>query len=333
MESDPPPPPKRSLKQFLYLYFTGICMGAADVVPGVSGGTMAFIMGIYEELLDAIKSFNVKLIKLVLGFKVKAVLTHIPFPFLIVLLAGIGTSVVLLVKTIEKLLNDYDGNGRAFLFAFFFGLVVASIIVLARRVKWSSRTGVAFVIAAIISFLICLQTPAQTPSTQVVVFFSGMVAICAMILPGISGSFILLILGQYDHIMGSIDAFIDALKEMNLGELGSLLLGTILPFAVGAAIGLLAFARILSWLLHRWHMVTLATLTGLMTGSLVKIYPFKEVLGWGMDRHGDQYPVKEAFLAPAFDATCWTALGLAVAGFILILVIEVIQAKVMPSEA
>lgn len=332
MESKTPTRKKRSLREFAYLYFTGICMGAADVVPGVSGGTMAFIMGIYQELLDAIKSFNRTLVKLVLGFRIRAIFTHIPFPFIIVLLGGIGTSVVLLVKSLEKLLNDYEGHGRVFLFAFFFGLVVASITVLARRVTWSKRTGVAFLVAAVIACAICLLSPAQTATTPVIVFFSGMIAICAMILPGISGSFILLILGQYSHIMGAIDSFIDALKAMDFAEMGSLLFSTILPFAIGAAIGLLAFARLLSWLLARWYMVTLATLTGLMTGSLVKIYPFKKVIEWGMDRHADPYPVKEAFLAPALDATCWTALGFAVAGFVLILLIERMQARLLPAN-
>ena len=304
---------KRGLKENLYLFLTGVCMGAADIVPGVSGGTMAFIMGIYEELLDAIKSFNVKLVRLALGFKIKACFDHVPWQFLLVLGSGILITLKLLADVVHGILGD--PTGKIYLYAFFFGLVVASIVTLSRHLKWNVSAAVAFVIGTGVAWIIVGQVPAEMPHTAPYIFFSGMIAIMAMILPGISGSFILLILGQYAFVVG-------ALKDLDLK--------VFVIFGAGAAIGLLGFARVLSWFLRHYHALTIASLIGFMTGSLRKIWPFKDAENTQFieDRHGDLIPIVEPNQLPDFSGSqWWISLGLAVLGAILILLLEAVNKR------
>ncbi len=305
--------PVRGPKDYLYLAFTGICMGAADIVPGVSGGTMAFIMGIYEELLDAIKSFNIRLLRLIINLRIRECLSHVPWPFLLVL----GSSLLITLKVLAGVVHDIliDPVGKAFLYAFFFGLILASIITLSRHVKWRLSSIIAFLVGTVAAWYIVGLVPAEVPHTPIYLFFSGAIAIMAMILPGISGSFILLILGQYAYVVG-------ALKELDWK--------VIFIFSAGCAVGLLGFARFLSWLLKRYHVVTIAGLIGFMAGSLRKIWPFKdtEATTFVKDRHGDLIPIAEPNRLPDFSGSeWWISLGLALLGVVIILIIEAINTR------
>ena len=291
----------RTPKDYAYVGLTGMTMGAADVVPGVSGGTMAFIMGIYQELIQAIKSFDVELAKKALRFDVKGVLDHIPWRFLLALGIGIGLSVVTLAHAVTYMLENHQN----LLYAFFFGLVAASIVAIGRDVQWSVRTFLALVAGTLAAYWIVGLVPSNAPNTPLILFLSGTVAISAMILPGISGSFILLILGQYAYV-------ISAVKDLDVI--------TLLPLALGCGLGLMAFARILSWLFAHYEQITMTLLVGFMLGSLRKIWPFKVTLETMIDRHGEEVPILEKNVLPDFSTSePWIALGLAVVGFLLIL--------------
>ncbi|MCA9910183.1 MAG: DUF368 domain-containing protein, partial [Anaerolineae bacterium] len=188
--------------QHLRLFFTGFAMGSADLVPGVSGGTMAFILGVYEDLLNAIKSFNTTSIRMLFSLKIKDFIAYVPLRFLIALGLGIGTAILFLSGFLSRTLDD--PAGRVLLFAFFFGLVMASILAVGAQVRWSRGAIIGLVIGALAAFGIVNALPAHIESTPINLFLAGMLAICAMILPGISGSFILLILGQYDNVLTAV---------------------------------------------------------------------------------------------------------------------------------
>ena len=256
------------------LFFKGMGMGAADVVPGVSGGTVAFITGIYEELINSLTSFNLQAVKLLLSGNLKAVWQHVNATFLLVLFGGILTSIFSLTKFISWALSNHP----KLVWAYFFGLILASVVAIGRQItfsRWSNA--LMFTIAAWVAFEITRLTTVQTSPTQIFFFFSGAIAICAMILPGISGSFILLLLGMYQPV-------IDAVHNFN-----GLVLGT---FALGCVTGLLTFTHLLSWLLRRFHAATLAALTGFMMGSLNKVWPWKVQLQGAADSNvlPSQYP-------------------------------------------
>ncbi len=244
----------RTPRQFIRLLLTGFAMGASDIVPGVSGGTMAFILGIYETLLDAIKSFNLDAIKLALGFKFKQLFATLPFGFLIAVGLGILSAVFLLSNALGSLLETHAD----FVFAFFAGLVLASILAIGSKIRWNVATGGTMIIFAVLAFVIVGANPLQnTEHTPLVLYFSGMVAIMAMILPGVSGSFILLLLGQYKFVL-------DAVRGLDVISIAAL--------GVGCVVGIVGFSRILSWLLKHYEQVTVAALVGFMVGSLRKIW-------------------------------------------------------------
>lgn len=238
-------------KDYARLYFTGFAMGAADIVPGVSGGTMAFIMGIYESLLNAIKSFNLDAIKLALGFKIKEFAEHTSLRFLIALGLGLLTAIFAL----SSLLEGWLATQPTFVFAFFGGLVLASVLTIGVKIKWSMNAIIALLVGGVAAFIIVgLPTIGeQLGHSYPVLFVCGAIAICAMILPGISGSFILLILGQYDYILGAVKS-LDIL--------------TLISVALGCLVGILGFSRILSWLLKHYENTTIALLVGFMVGSI-----------------------------------------------------------------
>ncbi|MDW8352763.1 MAG: DUF368 domain-containing protein, partial [Anaerolineae bacterium] len=237
----------------LRLFFTGIVMGIADLIPGVSGGTMAFIMGIYEHLLAAIKAFNLQLLRLLGQGRWRAALGAIPWGFLIPLGAGIGAAILGMARLMRYLLE----HQTVYLFAFFFGLIVASIIAVGATVRWTRSAIAALVGGTVAAYIIVGLVPLKMPHDPLTLFLSGAAAIMAMILPGISGSFVLLILGQYGYVL-------DAVADLNLLA--------IVPVALGAAVGLTSFVRLLSWLLRHYHNVTVAVLMGFMVGSLRKIW-------------------------------------------------------------
>lgn len=245
----------------------GACMGAADVIPGVSGGTIAFITGIYDQLIGSINSIDSTAVKLLFSGKIKELWKHINGNFLISLFAGILVSVLALAGLMQYLLEHHPIQT----WAFFFGLIVASSIFILKGIEGWNLKAVAFVILGVIlGIVVCTLSPTQTPDALWFIFLSGATAICAMILPGISGSFILLILGKYKYIMGTITGVTTGTA---VGE-GLVILGV---FAVGAVCGILAFSRFLHWLLARYHKQTLLVLAGFIIGSLVKVWPWSNM--------------------------------------------------------
>jgi putative membrane protein len=270
----------RSLKDYILLFLKGMGMGGADIIPGVSGGTIAFITGIYEELLDSIKSFDKGAIQLLLSGRFADFWKHINGKFLIILFGGIFMSILSFAKLIHYLLNHHPIE----LWSFFFGLIIISALLVTRQIKkWSLIVVLAGLFGIVIAYFITSATPATTPDNYFFIFISGAVAICAMILPGISGSFILLILGKYEFIIESV-------KDMNLL--------VILVFGIGCAVGLLSFSRFVSWLLHNYHNITVALLAGFMLGSLNKIWPWKETLTTRINSKGEVVPLIQQNISP-----------------------------------
>lgn len=291
----------RTFKDYITLMLKGMGMGAADVVPGVSGGTIAFIVGIYDELINSIKSVNGQSLKLLFTGKIGAFWKAINGNFLCSILFGIGISVFSLAKLITWLLVAHP----ILVWAFFFGLVLASTWFVSKDIKrWHIGTIAMFIVGVAVAFYITVATPAQTPDNYAFIFLCGAIAICAMILPGISGSFILVLLGKYMYIM-------EAVKEFKLG--------TLAVFAAGALIGITAFSRVLSYALAHFRNSTLALLTGFMLGSLNKVWPWKEKIVLAGDF------VKETNILPnAFFAE---AIVLALIGFFLVYFLEKLSQK------
>ena len=279
-------------------------MGAADVVPGVSGGTIAFIAGIYDELINSIKSINMHSLKLLFTGKIAAFWKAVNGNFLFALLLGIAISVFSLAKLITYLLL----NEPVLVWSFFFGLVLASTWFVTKDIKgWNWKTVAGFVGGAVIAYYITVATPAETSTNLMFIFLCGAIAICAMILPGISGSFILVLLGKYFYVM-------EAVKTLNLVVLG--------VFAFGAALGITSFSRVLSYALKNFRNITLSVLSGFMLGSLNKVWPWKEVEKLVSDGHEVMI---EHNIAPNTEVA--EAVVLMLIGFILVYVLEKISAK------
>ena len=306
----------KNIRDYLLLTLKGMAMGAADVVPGVSGGTIALITGIYEELIFSIKSINLKALKLLLSGRPAAFWKAINGSFLLSVLLGIAISIFSLAKGLTFLLHHYP----ILVWSFFFGLIVASAIYVARTIKaWNAGAVIAGIAGIVIAYFITVISPAEANTTWFYIFFSGMIAICAMILPGISGSFILVLLGMYQFILGAV-------VDLNIPVL--------LVFVAGAAIGIIGFSNVLSWLLKKFHTLTIALLAGFMVGSLNKIWPWKEVTESFIDRHGEVRPLAEKNILPATyenltgnESLLWGAIFFLVVGFVLIFVIEAASKK------
>ncbi len=292
----------------------GFAMGTADIIPGVSGGTVAFITGIYGQLLAAINSVDVAALKRLLAFDVKGLLAHVHLRFLAVLLFGIGAAVVSTARVMHYLMHTHPVPT----WSLFFGLILASAWVVGREVEDALKPQniAAVVLGAVGAWLFVGLIPVQTPNAPWFLFVSGAIAICAMILPGISGSFLLLILGKYAYITGAIKApFAD----------GSLLI--IATFGAGAVVGLLGFSRVLGFLLARFRPLTMAVLTGFMIGALRKVWPYKETLESVVIR-GKVHVLREQNVLPeAFDSQAMLALGLAVVGLVGVIVLERIASR------
>lgn len=278
-------------------------MGAADVIPGVSGGTIAFITGIYAELLESIRSINLTAVRLLFTLQFKTFWKHINGNFLLALLSGIAISIFSFAKLMKYLLEHHP----ILIWSFFFGLIIASAILVAREVKkWNFPVILALAAGALIAYIITVLTPTTTPDTWWFVLLSGAIAVCAMILPGISGAFILLLMGKYEYI-------ITAVSEFNLPVL--------LLFAVGAVVGIISFSHLLSWLLKNYHSLTVSLLTGFMMGSLNKIWPWKithqEIIN-GISFESEQNVLPGTLDAAGIDPLLWQAVLIAIAGFLLI---------------
>ena len=304
---------KRSLKEYVVISLKGMAMGAADVVPGVSGGTIAFISGIYEELLNSISSFNFSLINVFKNEGFKSVWIKVNGNFLVSLFVGILISVLSLAKLIESMLE----NQPIVIWSFFFGLVLASIIYIGKQItKWTKGSFLCLILGAILAFYITTLNPmVSANSSPWFLFLAGMIAICAMILPGISGSFILVLLGAYKPV----------LNALNTKDFVSIII-----FLVGAILGLLSFSRILKWLFSTYKNYTLATLTGFIIGSLNKIWPWKETISWRTNSKGIEVPFNTASVSPfSFegDNQLLISIFLMLIGFGLIILLEKLAIK------
>jgi len=301
----------KTLTQYLRLFFIGFAMGAADIVPGVSGGTMAFILGVYETLINAIKSFNLDAARLLAQLKISELLEYLSFRFLLALGLGLASAILLLSSFLSSTMDD--PGGKVLLFAFFFGLVLASILTIGFKVSWSASAGAIFVAGALAAFIIVNIVPADADHSAPTLFVSGMIAITAMILPGISGSFMLLIMGQYDYVLSAV-------SNRDLPP--------VIIVGLGAVVGIILFSRVLSHLLKHYYNLTVALLVGFMAGSLWKIYPWKACLESDLDRHGDYRCLVEQNVAPdAASENFALALFLLVSGFLLVNLLDHLQSR------
>ena len=297
----------RTTKEYLSLSLKGMAMGAADIIPGVSGGTIAFISGIYEELIETINNVNFEAIKKLKNNGIKSFWTHINANFLIALLTGIAISIMSLAKVITHLLETHS----QLLWGFFFGLIVASVYIVGKQVnKWDINNIISLIIGSSIAFYITILNPMQNPDALWFVFLSGSIAICAMILPGISGSFILLLLGSYEFILVAIKDF---------------KLDVITIFGVGCITGLLAFSKLLNWLFKKYHDITIALLTGFLIGSLNKIWPWKETIQTRINSHGEIVPFIQSNVLPSNfegDSNIIEVILFSLIGLVLIYLLE-----------
>ncbi len=301
----------RKFSDYSLLFIKGLGMGAADVVPGVSGGTIAFITGIYEELITSIKSIDMEALRLLLRFKTGLFWKKINGNFLLAVFGG----VLLSIFSLARLLKWLMANHPVLIWAFFFGLIIASAIVVIRKIKsWNAARVAGLVAGTVLMFFITRFAPAQTTDAYWYVFITGAIAICAMVLPGISGAFILLILGKYQYILGAVSDF-------NIPVL--------VIFGLGIITGLLSFANLLSWLFRRYHDLTISVLAGFIIGSLNKIWPWKETITTTISSHGEVIPVVQRNILPGLyneitglEPMLLPALILMITAFILVLILD-----------
>lgn len=314
---------------FFGVVIRGIGMGAADVVPGVSGGTIAFITGIYEELLSTISGLNFGLLKTWKKEGFKTFWTKGNFTFLSALLIGIAISIASLAVLIEHLLLTYPIQ----LWSFFFGLILASVWLVGKTVKkWNVFNIIGLLAGTFTAYLVTIMAPTEGSSELLYIFLCGSIAICAMILPGISGSFILLLLGAYTTILGAVSNLLSALKASQWDIVFANGI-TLVIFMLGCLVGLISFSKLLSWLFKKAHDLTIAILTGFLIGSLNKIWPWKEVLQYHIKHLGEineeKVPIRESNISPAHytDLTgepnyLWIAIMLALVGAAIIIVLD-----------
>ena len=307
----------RKFKDYIVLFLKGLAMGGADVVPGVSGGTIAFISGIYEELLSSIKAINLPNLKLLFTGKLKDFWLAINGNFLLTLFSGILISIKSLASLLIYLKEAYPIQ----LWSFFWGLIMISAVVVLRQItKWRLTTILSGIAGVIIAVLITSLAPAHTSESYLMIILSGVLGISAMILPGISGAFILLILGKYEFIL-------TALSELDLVVISLFLLGCV--------IGIISFVRVISWLLDKYHNSAVALLAGFMMGSLNKLWPWKQTIEFRLDKHGNQIPFVDANVWPnkyfevtGHDPVVIQAVLYMAIGFFIVVAIEKIALQI-----
>ena len=302
-------PGPKTFTEHAYLFFKGVGMGTADIVPGVSGGTIAFITGIYEALLTAIASINSRLVLQVLRLNLKQALAGLHLRFLVTLVCGIALAVISTSHLMHYLLTEHAVQT----WSVFFGLITASILVVAHSINKRFTSFPALILGAILAYGITGLIPLYTPEEPWFIFFSGMIAICAMILPGLSGSFILLILGKYAFITAALR------NPVNPDNLEIIFI-----FIAGCLVGILGFSRILRYGLARWHDYTLALLTGIMLGSMRKVWPWKITLESQIIR-GKEHVLREENVWPLLDFEFGIALLLMLTGFTLVMLLDKIS--------
>lgn len=314
-------PVKRSAKDYVLLTIKGMAMGAADVVPGVSGGTIAFITGIYDELLYSLKNITPNVLLTLKNEGFVAAWNSINASFLAAVFGGILISLKTFAHLITVALDSYP----ILVWAFFFGLILASIYYFAVRQKgWSLYEYGACALGALFVFGVSIMAPTQLPGYWWMMFLGGFIAICAMILPGISGSFLLLLLGLYP-------AFLDAINTLDILSLAS--------FGCGCIAGLLIFSRFLSWLMETYHKLTFAALIGFLIGSLNVVWPWKETLVTAVDRHGETIPMLQKNISPATyevvngaSSMLFGAIACLVLGVALVLITEYVSSVMSKSS-
>ena len=311
----------RRFFDYAIISLKGIAMGAADVVPGVSGGTIAFISGIYEELIETIHQLDLGFFKVLKKQGFKTAWKQYNLSFLVALFGGVLVSILSLAKLITFLLATFP----LLVWGFFFGLVVASILYVGKQItQWNFKTVLALLIAVAISYFITIAEPIGTPDKIWFLFLAGSIAIIAMILPGVSGAFILLLLGAYSAIMNVLNGLREGVKQLSW-ELISEPLLRLSIFALGAIVGLKLFSKVLNWLFQHKKNSTLAVLTGFMIGALNKIWPWKEVLSFRTNSHGEEVPFLEKSILPSHfegDPKVLWVMILAVVGFLTIFLLE-----------
>ncbi|MEG2613437.1 MAG: DUF368 domain-containing protein [Alistipes sp.] len=311
-----------NITKYIVLILKGCAMGMADVVPGVSGGTIAFISGIYEELINSIKKVDVQAFKMIAMLRFGDFWRHINGNFLFSVLLGVAISIFSLARVMTYLLEYHPIE----IWSFFFGLIIASSLLVARSVgHWNVRTVISFVAGIVIAYWITVVSPTETPNAWWFLFLSGAIAICAMILPGISGAFILLLMGKYQYIMQAV---------------GDFNIPIIIIFVLGAVTGIISFSHLLSWLLKHWHDCTITLLMGFMIGSLNKVWPWKETVETYINSHGEVLPLVERNVTPhqftvatGVDSQVLLAITICILGFLLIYAVELIGAMVLKKRS
>lgn len=298
-------------KEFIALFFKGFAMGAANVIPGVSGGTVAFITGIYERLINALKSFDTQAIKYLFKGDVKSLLAHVDFGFLLTLGIGVIASILTLAKVLAIGFEQYP----VYVAALFFGLILASIPSVAKMINvWDLGT----LIALFIGFGIAISmtfVPAASENTNIFyLMLCGVVALCSMIIPGVSGSFVLLLMGNYQLIM------IDTVNTLREGDFATAL-PILIPVAVGAVVGLIVLSRFLSWLFKKHHDNAVAVITGFVAGSLAIVWPWKRE-GEVIIKNGEEKVLSYINELPAMDTAFFVALAIMISGAALMLLVE-----------
>ena len=328
------PKKQRTIPEYLGIVARGICMGASDIVPGVSGGTMAFILGIYEELIDSIRTIGrPHFLQAVFKFRFKEVFQILNWEFLLSVAIGIFMAIVTLSHALENLLVTQP----VYLWSFFFGLVLASVLAVSKRIKqWQPSLFAMLLAGAAAAYLLVGLVPVHTPNAWWFLILSGAVASCALILPGISGAFLLVLLGKYQYVLGSVN-------DLRGGDLSAAV--PIILVGIGAVIGLVTFAQFLGWLFNRYHDLTVALLIGLMVGSLRKIWPWKMDLDWLRDdagqfvlnSDGHKLVIEQANILPSLSSsTAITEFGialiLALVGISAILFIDRLAARMETND-
>lgn len=282
-------------------------MGAANVIPGVSGGTIAFITGIYERLIDALKSFDITALKLLLKFKIKELSEHVDLPFLISLILGAVSGILTLAKLLKFLFTQYE----TYVWSYFFGLIIASIWLVGKTVKrWGITSIITLVIGCGIAIAIALLKPASENDHMFYLMLCGIVAMSSMIIPGISGSFVLVLMGNYKLIM------LEAVTSLNFKIL--------IPVAIGAGIGLVTLSHLISWIFKHYHNAAVALMTGFVTGSLLTIWPWKEAIVETFQA-GDKVKEKVIgydWLTPPMNGSTFIAILIILSGCLSVWLIE-----------
>ena len=303
---------QRRFLDYLIISFKGLAMGAADAVPGVSGGTIAFISGIYEELISTISNINISLFKTLFNKGFKTFWKQLNGNFILSLLLGIVISYVSFMRLAKYLIEFHP----VLIWSFFFGLIVASLLFVGKQItKWNVTTIITLIIGTIGAYYISTLPNMAENENSLFLFFAGAIAICAMILPGISGSFILVVLGAYKTLS-------DAIHDFDLKKLA--------VFILGAVVGLLSFSRVLKWLFKHYHNITLAVLTGFILGSLNKVWPWKKVLSWRVNSKGEDVPQLEESISPfSFEGENQLSMAilLMIVGFLTIILLEKLGSK------